>query len=31
MNRLRSTGLGVLVVPADEAGVMDRETRALLG
>jgi len=31
MNRLRDTGLRVLVVPADEAGVMDRETRALLG
>ena len=31
MNRLRDTGLRVLVVAADEAGVMDRETRALLG
>lgn len=28
---LSATGLHVLVVPNDEAGVMDRETRALLG
>lgn len=28
---LSATGLHLLVVPNDEAGVMDRETRALLG